>query len=813
MLYSEPIKQDKSNYVPPEGNANSKIAFVGEYMGKKDVDYGRPFMGNTGNLLFELAMSVGILRNHCYLTGVIKEQPENIYKIISFKRKDVYESEKFKAYRKQLKIELEQTTCNVIVAMGPIALYALCGFVEPKITKRRGSVYESSLLPGRKVIPIINPAAAFRMYEYRFYILIDLLKIKEEMEFPEIKRKKAVLKIFPKHDEVIEYIKYLNDQKKPIAYDIEVYNSQISHVGLTNSSSYAMSICFIKEGKNFFSIEEETDIWLHLAKILQDKNITKIIQNALFDIPYTLRKSVGIAVQGNIYDTMIAQAFLYPDFPKGLDFITTMFTDVPYYKDEGKDNMKTLKNEDLFAQYNARDALVLIEIRKRQIEELEKMHNYIYTMNHMKLIEPLSYMSEKGVLIDKDNLLLESQKAEERIIQLEQGFRQIANIEDINLSSSKQMMNYFYIIKNIKPYLNRSTHNPTIDDNALQRILRKHPSLKEAHILREYRKVSKLKSTYYDMAIDDDNRIRCSWNPVGTRYSRLSSSKNIRGTGGNLQNQPHSMKQYFLADPGYVIYSADLAQADWRIVAYLSEDSNMINALESGKDIHRITASFIFDKDPNKISSLDGSSTFGDGLHSERFWGKKANHAFNYGQSARAFALQMLLPEKQAKLIHYKYLSGYPNIKNVFWEMIKSQLNTDRTITNLFGRNYTFYGRFDNNLLNAAFSYIPQSTVADIMNQRGIIPIYYEDEFKDVEILMQVHDSIVFQISKKLGISAHVRLVKKILENLEQPLMYKHKEFIIPADIEAGYDLHNVKTINRNKMFDNIKDIFNGKII
>ena len=610
--------------------------------------------------------------------------------------------------------------------------------------------------------------------------------------------------MLPSFTEIEDFLLKLKKDKKPVAFDIEVIRNEISHISFSNDSSFAMSIAFVENGKNKFPAYRETIIWNLIASILQDYEIKKVLQNALFDIPYIFRKT-HIETRGDIWDTMIAQAFIYPDFPKGLDFLCSMYTDMPYYKDEGKQHMKQLTDDENFSLYSAKDSIVLLEIMEEQIKELEKQGNLEYTKNHMKLIHPLAYMSERGIRLDTEGLKKMAEQATIDIVELTEKFQELTGIEGINPSSSKQVMNYFYINRGIKPYKNRSTGNPTIDDNALQRIIRKY-NFQEAIVLREYRKLSKLKSTYYDMNYDKDNRIRCSWNAVGTRYSRLSSSKNIHGTGTNLQNQPHSMKKYFLADEDYLVFSIDLSQADWRIVAYLSQDERMISALENKLDIHRVTASFIFNKPPDEISNEDGSASFGNGTQSERFWGKKANHAFNYGQSANAFALQMLISQKEAKEIQHKYFSGYPNIRNIFWAEIERDLRRTRTIRNLFERAYTFFGRYDNNLLNAAYAYIPQSTVADIVNQWGLIPIYYDPELSDIELLQQVHDSISFQIPLRLGFNKISYLLKRIYDNLTQPLEYKGSKFTIPCEGEFGFNFKDTYEIDFNNIERSLRD-------
>jgi DNA polymerase I-like protein with 3'-5' exonuclease and polymerase domains len=106
-------------------------------------------------------------------------------------------------------------------------------------------------------------------------------------------------------------------------------------------------------------------------------------------------------------------------------------------------------------------------------------------------------------------------------------------------------MHYFYVTLGHKPYLSKDGE-VTCDEKALKRLSRK--GIVEAEILLHYRKLTKMYGTYFEMQFDEDGRFRCSYNPVGTEQGRISSSKNIFGTGGNGQNLPEEMRELMMAD-------------------------------------------------------------------------------------------------------------------------------------------------------------------------------------------------------------------------------------------------------------------------
>lgn len=119
-------------------------------------------------------------------------------------------------------------------------------------------------------------------------------------------------------------------------------------------------------------------------------------------------------------------------------------------------------------------------------------------------------------------------------------------------------------------------------------------------------------------------------------------------------------------------------------------------------------------------------------------------------------------------------------------EMIKEILRKNNTtLTNLFGRKYTFKSRWGDDLFRDAFAFIPQSTVADKINRHGILYIYYNNDlFHPVELLNQIHDSILFQIPLSVGWEEHCRMLKLLVESLESPLEWRGRSFKIPAEVK-----------------------------
>lgn len=810
-----------------EGDKNAKILIVGEAPGAREDRVGKPFKGKAGQLLNKMLRKAGILRQACWITNVVKEKPpgNNIDKFIEIKKGSVYPTSEYKKYEDYLYDEIRDIDPNIIVPTGATALWAVCR--EKGITKWRGSVIDSIVdRPdgnGKyKALPVLHPASAFRQYIWQHYIAFDLKKVRKKKDSPDIKRKDRQYILRPDFHQVMSYLEDCKNKDRH-AFDIEVSGKEVSCISFAKDTKSAISIPFRDRGREYFGIEQEAEIWESIGELLEGP-VASIAHNATFDATFLFRK-YGIKTD-NIHDTMVAHAILYPEFKKGLGFITSIYTDIPYYKDEGKENFN--KDYDTFNQsfwlYNAKDSIVLMEALPKMMKELQEQGNLETYEDQIKLIEPLLFMTGKGIKMDVKGLEAQSSLYEAKIARLETELNQEVGYQ-INPRSPKQLKEYFYGELGIKPYTNNG--NPTTDESAMIRLARGTKSrnpIKAADLVLELRSLNKMKGTYLDMKLDEDGRLRSSFNPVGTKTGRLSSSKTIFGTGANLQNQPPMMKTFMLADEDHIAYEIDLGQADNRVVAYIAPEPKMIEAFENNIDIHSRTASYIFDMPEDQIAQMDEEGvmceTIGKGDYSHRYWGKKANHAFNYKQGYKKFAYQVEIPENQGKFIHNQYHSVYPGIRK-YHNWIEEELKSSRSLTNLFGRRYMFLDRWGYHLISEGTAFIPQSTVADIINRWGLLPVYYnQEEYKEVLLLNQIHDSIVNQIKlEDNNFERHAEILLNISESMEQTLEFRGREFSIPCDLsiypvnlKEGPEIEDVTKYHQHELASIIEETYYGQI-
>ena len=799
----------KRTYVPPTGPLDAKLAGCGEQPGFEEVRARppKPFVGPAGRGLDECLIMSKIPRNSVYLTNVIKDldAPLSHYINIDKYGKWTIHPEGYD-YINELGRELKALSLNAIVAFGNIALLALTNRVG--ITKWRGSVLESTLVPGLKVIPTFHPAT-FIPPKFNFLnkpvICEDLFRAKHEATFKELRRMPRTVYIKPSFIEAISALEHcynLGLEGQVIGIDIEVINGEVDCISFGWAPDKSMSIPFRYHQGDYFDVEQEMSIMRWVAKIIQSEHISKVGANFIFDTQFLFRK-YGIVPKGPIHCTQIAQKISYPDFPAGLAAVTTMYTDIPYYKEDGKQWMKMGAGTwEEWWNYNGIDGLVPVEALPKQLEVLHRQGNESTYDRQHKLIKPLIYMAERGIRIDVQGMM--EYKEEQQLI-LDKHAAELNRVVgyDINYNSPAQLMKYFYKELGFKPYKKRNStgsFNDTIDVDALKRLSRQ--GVEAAQIMLDIRGLSKRISTYLNIGkVDKDGRYRSSYKPVGAETGRLSSGETIFGTGGNQQNWPHDLLRFFLFDEGYIGYSFDLSQIENRLVAYVGGVIPQIEAFEKGIDLHRLTASIIFGKPYDQISSVDGSSYLGDGRQSERYWGKKGNHATNYDISYRKFALVNEMTETEAKNTLEDIHRGYPQIRGGYHIIIQNMLKTNRTVTNLFGRTRIFLGpvfpSHPNVPLTAcsdtyrqAYAHLPQSTTADKINEQGLEFIYYNQHlFKPIELLAQIHDSIVFQVPLSAPWSEHARMITLIKNSLETPLQWQGREIKTPCDLSIGFNM------------------------
>ncbi len=484
-----------------------------------------------------------------------------------------------------------------------------------------------------------------------------------------------------------------------------------------------------------------------------------------------------------------------------------------------------------WAEYNCLDGATTNKCWGVIEKDLIQQGYLDYYEETMQLFPIVLFMMTRGLRVDQDALDKVIKETANEIALKEEELNARAG-EPLNALSPKQCFTYFYGKLGHAPYKN-AQGNPTTDDKAMARLFRK--GVYEAKLVQEIRGLNKMKGTYYEVLTDEDGRLRSSFNLRGTVTGRLSSSKTIFGTGGNFQNLPPAFKRFIVSDEGKLFIEFDKEQSEWIIAAYASGDPRMIAAIESGADIHAITANMITGVPIpliKKEAELIGESTDQDWIFAQRMdylgevfqqstflprsmscrqAGKKSNHGLNYYMGYRRFAMENEIPETESKIMVEGYRANYSCLP-IWWNMIEHQLSRDRTITNCFGHKRRFLDEWGHALLTSAIAHIPQSTNVTLIN-RAMVKNYHDnqDYMQPLEQLAQVHDSILTQYPigqwKSLAKTAI-----RVHNNANPTLEYGGREFNIKTAAKIGLNWGQTLKIpivtNVNEMADRLEEAY-----
>ncbi|MDR0428974.1 MAG: DNA polymerase I [Tannerellaceae bacterium] len=511
--------------------------------------------------------------------------------------------------------------------------------------------------------------------------------------------------------------------------------------------------------------EEATQIACTFSPPLQNKQIQKIGQNIKFDM-LVLRK-YGIKVAGPLFDTMIAHYLLNPELRHGMDYLAETYLKYkPVAIEEliGPRGKKQLSMRqvplDRIAEYAAEDADITLKLKNFFEPLLKKEHvESLFYDIEMPLVHVLAGMEEIGVKLDTAALKQSSEELTKELIRLEKKIHELAGTE-FNINSAKQVGEILFDQLKIEEKAKKTkTGSYSTSEDILEKLRSKHPIVGK---LLEYRGVKKLLSTYIDALPELINpatgKVHTSFNQTVTATGRLSS------TNPNLQNIPirdemgREIRKAFIPDnEDCIFFSADYSQIELRIMAHLSGDKNMINAFQSGEDIHAATAAKIYGIGLDKVTK------------DMRRKAKTANFGIIYGISVFGLAERLNIPRYESKELIDGYFRTYPYVKDYMDASIeegkkKGYVETifkrKRFLPDINSNNAIVRGYAERNAINAPI----QGSAADII-KAAMANIYkrFENENLKSKMILQVHDELNFNVWKD-----ELETVKKIvLEEME----------------------------------------------
>ncbi|WP_342221512.1 DNA polymerase I [Candidatus Fukatsuia endosymbiont of Tuberolachnus salignus] len=487
-----------------------------------------------------------------------------------------------------------------------------------------------------------------------------------------------------------------------------------------------------------------------LKPLLENEQVRKVGQNLKFD--KSILANYDIDLKGITFDTMLESYILDSTDRHDMDSLAERYLHhktITFEDIAGKGKKQLTFNQIALEQavpYAAEDADVTLQLHWILWPQLQQSNALMRVFQdiEMPLLAVLSRIERTGVLIDPSILAEHSKELTIRLADLETQAHLLAG-ESFNLASPKQLQVILYEKQKLPIRKKTPRGAPSTDEEVLAELALDYPLPK---VLLEYRGLAKLKTTYTDklplMINRLSGRIHTSYHQAVTVTGRLSSRD------PNLQNIPirneegRRIRQAFIAAPDYRILAADYSQIELRIMAHLSQDPGLLNAFAAGKDIHCATAAEVF------AVPLD-NVTF-----DQRRSAKAINFGLIYGMSAFGLARQLGITRAKAQKYMDLYFERYPGVMD-YMERTRKQAAEQGYVTTLEGRRLYLPDIQSRHVMRRkaaereAINAPMQGSAADII-KRAMIKIdtwlQQETELR-VQMIMQVHDELVFEIDER----------------------------------------------------------------
>lgn len=481
-------------------------------------------------------------------------------------------------------------------------------------------------------------------------------------------------------------------------------------------------------------------------------------------------------------DIMIAHHLVTSQTKENIELPIEQFTGIEledYTEKFGKEKPENLSAEE-YGKYicqRTRGLLECFDILKEELMDrnLMKVLNEI----EMPLIEILSSMEKKGIMIDPEYFTKYGKELERAIDELQEKIYEEAG-ESFNINSPKQLAEILFFKLNLPPVKKTKTGLST-DEEVLEKL--KEDGAEIAKAILEYRKLAKLKNTYVDAIPklrDENNRVHTTFNQIGTTTGRLSSSD------PNLQNIPVKtdegikIRQGFIAEKGSILMGIDYSQIELRVLAQLSGDENLRAAYQSNMDLHSLTARKIFELSENDEVTRE-----------QRIIAKTINFSIIYGKTAFGLAKELGITQREASEYIERYFNQYPRVKEFEKEIVEFTEKNGYTET-LFGRRRIIEGINSKNkniksqAERMAVNSVIQGTAAEVLKQVMIEIYRYIKDKAGISLLLQVHDELIFEISQDR--------LEEYRENIEKIMRECVKFDSVPLEINTNIGVNWAET-------------------
>ena len=586
--------------------------------------------------------------------------------------------------------------------------------------------------------------ATYQGYDYEtlksFYEKYDMNSLIKSMTTEAAPKKELKLEIVDHMPEITK-----DSAVYPSIYDTNYHRSIILGYGIYND-----------EQAYFISYENALKDESFLA-YLKDDNKKKYgydIKSAVIGSRWN-----GIEINGYTFDLSLASYVLEPAIKEELKYVCTHFDYEGVQYDEevfGKGAKKHIPEDDILASHIVSKAKAIYELKDVVTKELKDKNQYeLYENIELPVTRILGEMEFAGTEIDLDVLKEMDTAFDETIEKLANDIYRISGTT-FNISSPKQLGQVLFENLGLKGGKKTKTGYSTSQD-VLEKIIDAHPVVP---LVLEYRMLTKLSSTYLkglQEQVFPDNKIHTIYKQTLTHTGRLSS------VDPNLQNIPvrseegKLIRKAFVSHNGYLV-SFDYSQIELRILAHMAHVTNLIDAFNQGKDIHRHTAALVFGVKDEEVTPQMRSQA------------KAVNFGIIYGMSEFRLSKDIGMSISEARDFINKYFETYPEVKTYMDEVVETckkqgyvstLLNRKRYIPTINDKNFMVRQQAQRYAMNTPI----QGTGADILKLAMIeVDKALKEKNLKSQMILQVHDELIFDVFED-ELEEVMSLVKEKMEN------------------------------------------------
>jgi DNA polymerase-1 len=562
------------------------------------------------------------------------------------------------------------------------------------------------------------------------------------------------------------------------------FDTETTGIDALHAELVGVSFSFEK-GKGFYvpfpeNQEEAKTLIEKFIPFFENENIEKIGQNLKYDLK--ILSNYGIVVKGKLFDTMIAHYLINPDMRHNMDILSETYLkyspksieDLIGKKGKGQKSMRDIPLEDI-KEYAAEDADVTFQLKQIFTEKLDQTETKkLFEEIEIPLVTVLAAMETEGINLDVPFLKSLSEELGNDIKTLEDKIYEIAG-EKFNLASPKQLGDILFDKLKIGGAKQKKTKTGQYaTGEEILSYLAKDNEIVSAIL--DWRSLIKLQNTYVEalpLQVDKiSHRVHTDYMQTVAATGRLSSNN------PNLQNIPirtergrQIRKAFIPRDENYTLLSADYSQIELRIIAALSGEENMIKAFQNHEDIHKSTASKVFNVPLDEVT------------REQRSHAKTVNFGIIYGVSAFGLSNQTSLSRSESAALIEAYYQTYPRLKSYIQEQVEfartngyvqTILGRRRYLKDINSANAIVRGGAERNAVNAPI----QGSAADVI-KIAMINIHKKltSENWKSKMLLQVHDELVFDVHNSE------------LEKIKPMIKYEMENaftMAVPLDVELG---------------------------